>query len=426
MNERPSRAGRAALALCANLVLAGGAWAAPSDAERIADLENRLEALARRLLEVEARSAAQPGRPVAQAAAPAPAPEPSVVAARPAGRLADAGVPIHAFVDVGFARDSPDPAGRRGGFALGTLDLYMTPSFGERIKSIIELVFEQSERGGVVADLERVQLGYTFNDALTGWIGRFHTPYGYWNTAFHHGAQIQTSVLRPRFLAFEDQGGILPAHTVGLLGSGSVPLGDGRLKYDVFAGNGSSIADGVLAVNGFKDDGRRKTLGVNLRHDFGAGLRGLTLGVHALTSGVSAYDAAGTLVNRTALNVGGAFAVFERQGWEAIGEYYAFRNRDLTGGTGTHASWAGFGQVGYTFAEVLTSYGRYEKAALNQNDGYFSAMTSGRSYRRASLGLRYDLNPTTALKLEFGRTTEAQAAGDASSNGLRGQVAVRF
>ena len=75
---------------------------------------------------------------------------------------------------------------------------------------------------------------------------------------------------------------------------------------------------------------------------------------------------------------------------------------------------------------MLTPYGRYEKAALNQNDGYFSAMNSGRSYRRGSLGLRYDLNPTTALKLEFGRTTEVQATGDATSNGIRGQVAVRF
>ena len=77
--------------------------------------------------------------------------------------------------------------------------------------------------------MERAQLGYSFSDALTFWVGRFHTPYGYWNTAFHHGAQIQTSVTRPLFIDFEDKGGILRAHSLGLLAHGRVPAGPGKL-----------------------------------------------------------------------------------------------------------------------------------------------------------------------------------------------------
>ena len=53
-------------------------------------------------------------------------------------------------------------------------------------------------------------------------------------------------------------------------------------------------------------------------------------------------------------------------------------------------------------------------------------MQSGRSYRRASAGLRYDLNPTTALKLEVARTSESQATLESRTTSLRSQVAVRF
>ena len=53
-------------------------------------------------------------------------------------------------------------------------------------------------------------------------------------------------------------------------------------------------------------------------------------------------------------------------------------------------------------------------------------MDSGRSYRRQSIGLRYDLNPTTALKFEVARTAETQGQAELNSTGLRSQLAVRF
>ena len=121
----------------------------------------------------------------------------------------------------------------------------------------------------------------------------------------------------------------------------------------------------------------------------------------------------------------GVFGVLERNGWELIGEYYAFRNRDV-GVAGSHASWAAFGQAAYTLADSFTPYVRFEKAALDQNDGYFANMHSGRSYQRLSLGLRHELDATAALKLELGQTTEEQGPDKVKSRGLRAQVAVRF
>jgi hypothetical protein len=87
-----------------------------------------------------------------------------------------------------------------------------------------------------------VQIGYTLNESATVWGGRIHTPYGYWNTSFHHGAQMQTSVLRPRYLDFEDKGGIWPAHIVGLWATVKTKVGTGKITYDAYAGNGSKLS----------------------------------------------------------------------------------------------------------------------------------------------------------------------------------------
>ncbi len=425
MESRSSAGSLRAIALACCLAAGGSAIAQTSDAQRIAELERKLEQLTQRLAQIEdARAAVAPAPAALTAAASAPllSAAPTLLPSRPAG----GGIPIHAFIDVGYARDTPDHAGRRGGFGLGSVNLYMTPAVGERVKSIVELVFEQDEHGALMIDLERVQLGYTLSDALTLWGGRFHTPFGYWNAAFHHGAQIQTSVLRPRFLAFEDQGGIVPSHSVGVLGSGGMAFADGRLKYDLYVSNGSPIIDGVLNASGFKDDDGQKMVGGNLRHEFGGALDGLTLGVHALGSRVSSFDAAGLLGARTRLGMAGVFAVFERDRWEALGEYYTFRNRDLSSNGASHSSWAGYAQLGYRFGNALTVYGRAEKAALDQTDAYFATMDSGRSYRRQSVGLRYELDPSTALKFEFARTAESQGQVEAHSTSLRGQLAVRF
>ncbi len=425
--------------------LCGAAAAGPDEQQRIADLERRLELLSLRLAQLErggghagagiaSGAAAQRVRPdvMAVAAAAAADTRPAVAPAQPQAGMAPAmdrgvaGIPLHAFVDVGFASDRPDPTGRRAGFGIGTVDLYMTPSFGDRVKSIVELVFEQDAHGELAVDLERVQLGYTFSDALTVWAGRYHTPIGHWNAAFHHGAQIQTSVLRPRFLGFEDQGGILPVHGVGLLGSGVVPMAGGRTKYDLFVANGTPVVDGTLKPSGFKDDDGNKLFGVNLRHEFGGAMDGLTLGLHGFSAHAATYDASGALEGRSRLRVAGAFAVLDRDDWELIAEYYTFRNRDQESGSG-HSSWAGFAQAGYRFGERWTPYARGEKAVLDQGDRYFREMHSGRSYQRATAGLRYELDDRTALKLEFGRTDELQTDGSMlRSNGVRGQVAARF
>jgi hypothetical protein len=272
--------------------------------------------------------------------------------------------------------------------------------------------------------MERLQIGYTFSDNFTAWMGRFHTPYGYWNTAFHHGTQIQTAT-RPRFVDFEDNGGILPAHTVGLWGVGHVNTGGGsRFQYDAWIGNGSRIVDGVIDFNAYRDDNRNTAVGGNVGYRFGGAAEGLLVGLHGFREEVDVY-AGDEKLARTRLGVAGGYFYLDRSNWEGIGEYYHFSNADLSGGTGTHSSWAAFLQLGYTLNDVWTPYYRWEKAKLDQTDAYFAYQESGRPYTRNVVGIRYLLNPSTALQLEGNRTREVFAE-EKSYSELRAQVAIRF
>ena len=343
---------------------------AQTDAEHMKDMENKLEAIQNELTQMTSGMVTRSS--------------------------SDEGLPIHGFMDVGFASNSQgNGVANPKGFYVGALSFYLAPHFGDKVKALVEPNFEVTPEGDVSTDLERLQIGYTFSDNATAWAGRFHTPYGYWNTGFHHGAQIQTSVLRPRFLDFEDKGGILPAHMVGLLGGGKFKAGEGKLTYDIFAGNGPKIVTGTLDINQADDNNHQAMMGFNLGYEFSGSLDGLRLAVHSLRGDVD-DDA----FNKTELKVVGGSAVYLSDTWEVMGEYYGFNDKDKSGGTGTHKSWADYLQIGKSFNN-LTPYVRFERTVLDQLDNYFSMQASGQSYARQALGLRYNLNQKAALKFEL-------------------------
>jgi hypothetical protein len=339
---------------------------------------------------------------------------------------------LHGFADAGFGFGSKrgEPAERPRGFAVGSFDLYLTPRVGDRVRSLIELLFEFNEDGNLEVDLERLQVGYTFSDKATVWLGRFQTPLGYWNTAYHHGAQIQTSILRPRFIDFEDKGGILPVNSVGVWGTGKTGLARGKLTYDLYVVNGPKIKDvvngsgGELDPNNFRDDNNDFSVGANVGYEFGESLDGLKLGTHWLRAVVDGYDPGGTRLQGSELNVVGGYLLYANYNWETIAEFYQFLDKDRSAGSGTHSSQAGFVQLGYTIAQ-FTPYARFEVSKLDQGDNYFSQQKNGRSYSREVLGIRYDLSPKSALKLE-GNHTSMTDRGSESFDEIRAQFAIRF
>lgn len=378
---------------------------AKTDAEQMRDMQNKLEAIQNELSQMTSGLVSQSS--------------------------SSAGMPLHGFMDVGFATNSqgnnvvanPNVPNPRG-FYEGRLSFYMAPHFGDRVVALAEPNFEVSQSDGTVnVDIERLQIGYTFSDTATLWGGRFHTPYGYWNTAFHHGAQLQTSILRPRFLDFEDSGGILPAHMLGIWGTGKARVGKGRFTYDMFVGNGPKIvganasvpaviaapADyqtGGLDPNIAGDDNHSAMVGLNLGYEFSGSLDGLRLAVHWLNGDVNAYTPAPLT---TKLNAGGGSIVYLSNDWEIMSEYYGFNDKDVTTDL-KHKSRAGYVQAGVSFNE-WTPYVRLERTILDQQDNYFRMQANGQSYARQALGLRYNVSPKAALKLELMNSSFKEEAG---------------
>jgi hypothetical protein len=348
------------------------------------------------------------------------------------------GLPLHGFLDIGYASNNyEDVAVKLHGFNVGLLDFYLTPQFSDNVKSLVELVFEVDAHGAVVADFERAQVGYTLNDKMTLWGGRFHTPYGYWNTAFHNGAEIQTSVLRPRFLAFGDRGGVLPAHMVGLWATGKTGGGEGKITYDAFAGNGPKLVGvtgpgtGAMDANMAGDNNHNAMVGLNVGYEFSGRLDGLRLAAHGFRGTVDAYDPADVLTNSTGLNMLGGSAVYLANDWEVMSEYYHFSNKDKSGTSitpsSTYKSQAAYLQVGREINR-MTPFVRLERAILNQNDNYFGDQETGRAYSREAIGLSYRLNQKAALKFELLNSKfEADAIrGTGRFNSILAQYAIRF
>jgi hypothetical protein len=396
-----------------------------------------IQALTERVRELEARQAgtAAPSSPALTTAPPVPAAAPSAAAklaaleqeldqletANASRGTKEAGVPLHGFADVGAATHNPVNPGLKG-FNVGNLDFYLTPRLSDRGRALFEMNTEVSSEGSVGVDLERAQIGYQFADQATLWLGRFHSPYGYVNTALHHGAWVNNALRRPAFLQFEDDGGIVPAHTVGLWITGAPRVGLGKVQYDAYVGNSQQIIDGVLDMRSAGNTHGNLIVGGRLGYLFNSGAaEGLTLGVHAFSAriGDNALPA-----NMTRVLGYGGYAVYDTDQWENIAEFYLFDDEDQSGTSGHHHSHAGFVQLGYR-ASWGVPYARYEVTSLDQTDNYFAAQASGYSYHRSALGLRFDLSPDAAVKLELADTQLTDRSRDQYSAGLM-EYAIRF
>jgi hypothetical protein len=387
------------------------AVAANADADKLAQMQQKLDqslkmiaALTARVQQLESGQArGQVSPPPAADAQRLEAVEQKVVQIETtnATRRADEnGLPLHGFADVGVGTRNPFNPDLKG-FDIGNLDFYLTPRLGERTLALFELNVETATNGSVGVDLERAQLGYQFSDQATVWLGRLHTPYGLVNTALHHGAWIANALRRPSFVQFEDHGGVLPAHTVGAWLTGAQRAGDGKVVYDVYTGNGQSIQGGVVDMRNAGNTHGNLVAGGRLGYQWSAGLlEGLTVGAHLFNGRIDDDQAP---IDRTQVRMYGGYAVYDTDRWENIAEFYLFDNEDLSGNTGKHRSEAGFVQLAYR-AGWGVPYVRYERAALQQADPYFALQNTGVSYYRNALGLRFDVDLKSALKLELAET----------------------
>jgi hypothetical protein len=245
-------------------------------------------------------------------------------------------------------------------------------------------------------EFERAQLGWRFNPNNTVWFGRYHTPIGYWNTAHHHGAHLQTSISRPRIHEFEDDGGILPVHFFGLLLQGIQSSHDGTLSYDVGAASGPTLRGEalepveVLAPQHF---GKPSFVGrIAWRPDVVAESE---IGGFAAHSRIPVADLLADEIGQT---IAGAYANLDLSRWRLVGEVFWVRNAFRS--TENASSFvAGLVEAEYRAGSMWVLFARHEALGARSNDAYLARFPDFPKARSVG-GVRFDITHHQALTFE--------------------------
>jgi len=395
---------RIALAIALAIVLCPAAAQAQAadDRQLIQDLIARVQAL-----EAEVKALKDAQAPPAEAQ-PVASPTPTEMGL---GGGAGPTLQIHGFADLDYLHT--DESLTHGSFTLGQLDLFMSSTLSDNTSVVGELVTEADDDNVFHVDLERLMLQFKPSDYLNIGVGRYHTAIGYYNTAYHHGTWFQTATGRPFVFQFEDQGGPLPVHGVGVTVNGRIPSGRLGLRYVAEVGNGrasrSPLAEPVQNV---VDENNRK---------------GFNVALLAQPDALSGFQA-GLSMYRDRLEPGGlgrvqqtllaGHVVYHGHGLELLNEAFALRNAPALGSVVTTPAF--YSQVAMLFAQKATPYFRYQYFNAPQRDLIFGRIGLRKG---PSLGLRYDLEPFAALKVEYDRTVQRDTD---PINGFATQLAFTF
>ncbi len=227
----------------------------PATKELIDRLLARIDGLEKRVAELEgAKAAAKPVVPATQAIHEAheqpPVPQAAVAEAAPVYPS----LKISGFGDIDFSATDLHSAATgfgaqtllspHSGFEEGQFTLHLSSALSPKVTMFGELTLTaRADAGtgtppapGFNAEVERVIIRYDVNDYFKLSFGRYHTPINYWNTAFHHGQWLQTTISRPEMTQFG--GSFIPVHFVGSLAEGAIPAGGLNLNYAAGMGNG--------------------------------------------------------------------------------------------------------------------------------------------------------------------------------------------
>lgn len=390
--------------LCATgTVAAQSATAVDENAETIKALLERMARLEKRIAELEAKQpaagapapAAEPVAPVAAAEKPAPGGmnHPGMgQSGAPPQEATFPSLKISGFADVGFRANNL--SGDHNSFALGQLDLFMTSKLSEKWSVFGELVFESGDDNVFAVDLERFLLRYAPNDYLHVGFGRYHTAIGFYNESFHHGSWLQTATERPFIFAFEDEGGILPIHNVGLTATGHIPSGSLGLNYIFEISNGRSSSSPLSEpVQNISDENSGKAVNVGLyaRPSWAPGLRtGFSYYRDRLTpSGLPNIDE----------SIFSGHLVYQGSRLEILSEGLVIRHALLNTGRAFNTG-SFYTLVSHRFGSYRP-YFRYQFLDAPSADPLLGA--TGRRHG-PSIGLRYDFNESGAFKLQYNHT----------------------
>jgi len=329
-----------------------------------------------------------------------------------------------AMLDNTPGAPTPTTQGGENTFALGLMDLFVTSQITAKFSYLAEVGFEaDTSTNGVGVDLERAQLTYMPSDKFSLSVGRTHAMLGYYNAAFHHGTWFQTTIDRPRIFEFEDSGGPLPIHNVGISAMGKVPSGKLGLHWFAEVGNGKqtySLPATITPANVLADHtGKSTNVGVYITPEWLKGLRtGFDWYQASLVPVVSLLPSYGTpvfpfpnAVSYYHQNIYVAHAIYITPTFEFMAEDVEMRDMPRGSSRPMYTS-GGYAQLSKVFGD-FRPYVRYQWLNPNFNDPNNAWV--GR-WVGPSAGVRWDINTFVALKLEYSEFDWKNFSADSSGN----------
>jgi hypothetical protein len=381
----------------ARLAAAGEGAMRPASAELVESLLERIDALERRVAELERGPKEARPAPAAEAVAmdgdlqthhtASSEPTQSEPVA-PAMKLSG-------FSDFNFS--ATDARGVRSGFNEGQFALHLSSVLSPRVTVFGELSFSaRADAGtgtppatGFNPEVERLLVRFDQSDRFKASFGRYHTPINWWNTAFHHGQWLQTTVSRPEMTQFG--GRFIPVHFVGGLIEGSLPAGGLDLNYNAGIGNGRGS---VISRGGDAGDN-------NNYRAWLVNLFAKPMWLYGLQAGGSVYR------DRITLPAGNfdewitsGHLVWSKEDPEVIAEAANVHHRAVGGGAGFDSQ-AYYIQLAYRLPfgqRKYKPYYRFEHIHIPRGDVVFTGVPG---LTGSLVGLRYDMTSFAAVKMEY-------------------------
>ncbi len=329
---------------------------------------------------------------------------------------------IRGFGDVDFSATDQHGLPSNSGFNLGEFVLHLASPLSRKISVFGEVAFDPQVEGFTV-DVERAFIRYDYDDSFKISFGRYHTPISYWNTAFHHGTWLQTTISRPEMIAFH--GPLLPAHFVGAEAEGSIPSGGAGLGYAVGLGNGRGFFLHEPGQAGDSNNNRAFILSLFARPPK---LDGLQIGgafYHdKLSFQPESTAAMPALVPNFYEWIASGHVVWTKGAPEFLAEFANIHHRSVFGGPAFDSRMF-YIQAAYRLPfqeQKWKPYYRFEYTHVPMGDPFLAEAPHG--LRLSILGVRYDISTFAAFKAEY--RNRQQQTGDQHVNGAFLQTSFTF
>ena len=253
----------------------------------------------------------------------------------------------------------------------------------------------------------RVKAGWLLDPYNMVWLGRTHNPASYWRNQFHHGGWLQPSITRPGIAEFEVPGGIVPAHSTGLMYEAGAAVRDetgpaftATFGYTSRLGNdGLEVPELINNNHGMHGTSLAFRLSYHFDEISGGNEAGLLASYNHIPNDMTpSYEIEQALL--------GGFVNWYAGKLRVISEFYAVRNEllePLPAGESRENFYNAYVMVDYSMDSNWNIYSRLEDTSGEGDSLYlqnFSKFVSSRSM----LGARYSIGRHNLIKFEVDRS----------------------